>query len=196
MRVISNRSTGDMGRFLAREFAGKGKRVTLLEGSAATTNIPLDKAITVKKFFFYDELECLLLQELKRGYDVVIHAAAVSDFKLAKPFKGKLPSGKRLKLDLVPTKKLVAEIKKAAPRVFLVGYKLETGLDCKYILKKVKALFSDAGCDLVVANRQSSGDYEAVIIDPSGAVSPRVSTKQALVKVLAAKIDKRSMSGL
>ena len=94
MRVISNRSTGEMGRLIAQAFAKKGCSVTLLEGKAASSSVLLDKTITLKSFFYYDELVRLFKQELKCGYDVVIHAAAVSDFKLGKPFKGKLSSGK------------------------------------------------------------------------------------------------------
>ena len=91
MRVITNRSTGEMGRLIARAFAVKGNKVTLLEGKAASSKIKLGKTGSLRKFFYYDELARLLTQELKRGHDVVIHAAAVSDFELGKPFKGKNP---------------------------------------------------------------------------------------------------------
>jgi phosphopantothenoylcysteine synthetase/decarboxylase len=184
MRVITNRSTGEMGRLIAQAFASQGSRVTLLEGKAASSSIPLDKAITLKSFFYYDELAQLLSQEIKRGYDIVIHAAAVSDFQLGKPFKGKLSSGKTLRLELTPTKKLVDQIRKTSAKVFLVGFKLETKLTRAFILDKVKSLFKEAGCGLVVANVQKGRQYSACLVWPDGTMSAKVSSKTALVRIL------------
>jgi phosphopantothenoylcysteine decarboxylase/phosphopantothenate--cysteine ligase len=148
------------------------------------------KPSALKNFFYYDELARLLTQELKRGYDVVIHAAAVSDFELGKPFKGKLPSGKTLRLELTPTKKLVSRIKATSLRSFLVGFKLETTLTRPFILDKVKSLFKDAGCDLVVANVQKGRQYTACLIRPDGTMSPKVSSKAALVRILWKAVQK------
>jgi phosphopantothenoylcysteine decarboxylase/phosphopantothenate--cysteine ligase len=190
MRVITNRSTGEMGRLIARAFAGKGHSVTLLEGKAASSRISLNKTITVKAFFYYDELARLLTQELKRGYDVVIHAAAVSDFKPGKMFKGKLSSGKTLRLELTPTKKLVSRIKAASRKTFLVGFKLETKLTRPFILARAKSLFKEAGCDLVVANVQEKHRYGACLVWPDGRMSPKVPSKAGLVRILLETIQK------
>ena len=190
MRVITNRSTGEMGRLISQAFARKGCSVTLLEGKAASSQIPLNGNITLKNFFYYDELAVLLPQELKRGYDVVLHAAAVSDFKILKPFSAKISSGSALKLDLVPTKKLVDRIRKVLPTVFLVGFKLETKLTRSFILGRVKGLFKDAGCGIVVANVQKGGAYSACLIWPDGTISPKVSSKKALVRILLEAIQK------
>ena len=190
MRVITNRSTGEMGRLIARAFAAKGSKVTLLEGKAASSSIKLNKKISLKNFFYYNELARLLTQELKREYDVVIHAAAVSDFELGRPFKGKLPSGKTLRLELTPTRKLIGRIKTTSRRSFLVGFKLETTLTRAFILDKVKSLFKDAGCALVVANVQKGRQYAACLIWPDGTMSPKVSSKAALVKILWKAVQK------
>ena len=192
MRVITNRSTGEMGRLIAAGFSSQGWGVTLLEGQAASTQIPLSRTITLKSFFYYDELSVLLAQELRRGYDAVIHAAAVSDFQLKKPFKGKISSGRVMRLDLVPTKKLVDRIKAAAPKSVLVGFKLETDLSRAFIMKKTKSLFTGAHCDFVLANKQVNGKYEACLIEPLGKMSPKVFNKKDIVKVLVKKIDERA----
>ena len=191
MRVITNRSTGEMGRLIANACVAKGDRVTLLEGSAASSRVLLNKSITLKNFFYYDELARSLTQELKSGYDIVIHAATVSDFKLCEPFQGKLSSGKVLRLELTPTKKLVSRIKKVRPGCFLVGFKLETKLSRPFILEKVKALFCVADCDLVVANVQQGRQYKACLIWPDGTMDPKVSSKKALVRILTKAIEKK-----
>src|ERR1041385_7988360 len=125
VRVLSNRSTGELGRILARRLKGAGAKVTVLEGPVTE---PLkDRLIKVLKFSFFEELTELLNEELKKRYDVVIHAAAVSDFRLPKKFSGKISSEKRrLNLNLVRAPKLINRIKKIAPKTFLVGFKLES----------------------------------------------------------------------
>ena len=187
MRVITNRSTGEMGRRLAAAFVRRGARVTLLEGIVSTSR-PLPAGIKVRPFCFFDELQALLKEESARSYDVIVHAAAVSDFRVSTPAAGKVPSGQKLTLDLVPTAKLLNTIKNHAPDVFLVGFKFEPQLDHDYIHARTRALFDDAGCDIVVANRQSSHGYEAFLLFPDGRESSRVSSKAAITRALINEI--------
>ncbi len=179
-----------MGRLLANAFAQKKFRVTLLEGQGATTSIRLSEKVQLKKFLFYAELDALLKKELRRTCAAVIHAAAVSDFALPKPLKGKIASGKELTLNLLPTKKIVNTIKKIAPKVLLVGFKLETKLAAGFIMNKTRSLFNEAGCDLVVANTLKNAKYAAILMDASGRTSAKLNSKSDLVKVLSTRIDK------
>lgn len=179
-----------MGRLLAREFSSKGFQVTLCEGTLASSIIPLHKSVVIKQFFFYDELAALLEQELKAGPDIVIHAAAVSDFKLERPFNVKISSQKKLRLELVCTEKLIPRIKKIVPGAFLVGFKFETRLTRAFIIDKTKGLFQEAVCDVVVANAQKAGKYAAHLVWPDGSMSPRTSSKEALVRFLYKEIQK------
>ena len=183
MRVITNRSTGEMGRLLAAACLKRGAKVTLLEG-AVTTGLPLPRGVRQRKFYFFSELEKSLKLELGKRPDIVIHAAAVSDFALPRIFKGKLGSGDKVKLDLVPTKKLVKAIKKARVLVFLVAFKFEPKLERGYVLKKTRALFRQAKCDLVVANSVARGKYRACLVRPDGKMSEAVKSKRALVQLL------------
>ncbi len=162
MRVISNRSTGELGQRLAAGLAKSGARVTVLEGPVLQPlTVP---GVRVIKYFFYDDLSRLLRLELKKKYDAVIHAAAVSDYRLKKVFPAKLSSGRReLTLTLVPTEKLITAIKKIAPRVFLVGFKLEAARNSRGWAARAVDLIRAAGCDLVVVNSIKNG-YQADII--------------------------------
>lgn len=182
MRVITNRSTGEIGRLIANAFAAKGCRVTLLEG-AVTTAIPLKEGIKALKFFFFDELAALLRSELAKQPAIVIHAAAVSDFRFKKIVKGKIDSGDKLTLELVPTRKLVNGIKQFAPAALLVGFKFETTLSRSVITSN--KLFRVADCDLVVANAQTEKKYSAYLLNRTGVCSKRFSSKQGLVQALA-----------
>ncbi len=151
VRVISNRSTGQMGHVLARDFERSGARVTLLEGPC--TDPFTGRGITVRKFQFYDELRQSLKEELKKKYDIVIHAAAVSDYRLKHPYRSKLRSGiSKVNLALVPTRKIINEIRELAPRATLIGFKLEPLGVLSALRKKGKGLARQADCDFVVAN--------------------------------------------
>lgn len=183
MRVITNRSTGEIGRLIANRFSKAGARVTLLEG-AITTMTPIEKATRHLKFYTYSELQAALYKELERHYDIIVHAAAVSDFVVKKPSKSKLSSYDNLTLELVPTRKLILDIKKRAPLALLVGFKLESKINKKYILPKVAPLFDQAGCSLVVVNKSDAVGYQAYIMKNDRSTTRAVTSKRALVEML------------
>ncbi len=185
MRVITNRSIGEMGRLLANACAKAGGRVTLLEG-AVTTAVPLVKGIKVLRFFLFDELARLLTAQLKMHPDIVLHAAAVSDFRLKKIFKGKVASCDQMILELVATKKLINTIKELASQTILVGFKFESSL--KAAIKGAKVLFLNAGCDLVVANSQNVDGYQARLLCCDGLAKKIFTTKNEVVRHLIEQI--------
>lgn len=185
MRVISNRSSGSMGKLIIDELIKTGARITALEGPVLN---PLqDKKITLKKFTFFDEFAKLFKKELKKNFDIVIHAAAVSDFKPKTMRKKKISSDKNLTLTLIPTEKLITSIKKIAPKSMLVGFKLGSGR-CQRQLKK-EALMSveNNKCDLVVAN-SFKNDYTGFIFNNNGNLMAKGKTRKTissqLVKIL------------
>jgi len=185
VRVISNISTGEMGHTIAQAFRKAGAGVTMIEGPV--THALTDSGIKIIKYRFFDELAKLLKVELRKKYDVVIHAAAVSDFKVAKVRKGKLTSVKPMTLRLVATEKLIESIKSLSPDSLLVGFKLEPELDPEHIFKTVRDLFSHSGCDLVVANTLKGG-YKGYIVNADGSILCQAVNKKAiahnLVKIL------------
>ena len=191
MRVISNLSTGTLGQLIARDFQRSGAKVTLLEGPVTK---PLEKSsIRVLRFRYYDELSALLKNELNRKYDICIHAAAVADYKLTRPAKTKLRSDRRvLRLDLIPTRKIINQIRKLCPGLFLVGFKLEPGINKTTAAAKTRGVFKDAQCDLVVANSVNNGAYKSYILDRSGTIfshaRSRKELSQSLVRTVRSKL--------
>jgi len=165
VRVISNVSTGAMGRCLIEAFRKKQARLTVLEGLVQEP--ARFSGIKIKKFFFYDDLKKLIGRELKNHYDIFIHAAAVNDYRVKRICKGKIASGQHnLRLDLIPTPKLIHQIKKRAPDVLLVGFKLETNADPRYLSQRGFELIRKNRCDLAVANAVSgNGRYSGIIVD-------------------------------
>ena len=181
VRVISNVSSGEMGHLIAQAFQSHRACVTLIEGPVTHTLI--DKKIKIIKYRFFDELAHILKKELLKKYDVVIHAAAVSDFKVMRPLKSKISSKKTLTLSLVATRKLIQDVKRLCPDSFLVGFKLESNLNPKNIFKTVKSLFALGGCDLVVANTLTRG-YRGFIVNANGDILAKAANKKALAQNL------------
>ena len=182
MRVISNRSTGEMGHLLAKALSSAKAEVTLLEGPV--THSFHSNHVRVHKFSFFEELSGMLKSELKKRYDCVIHAAAVSDFKPRKIFPKKINSKAKLKLDLVPTPKLINIIKRNKPSVFLIGFKLENYFDDASAVKETKNLFAQSKCDLVVANFMKTNGYEALVLDPQQSLVGKAKSKVQLTQLL------------
>lgn len=189
VRVISNTSSGSLGHTCAKICLEKGARVTLLEGPG--TGALTETGIRRVKFHFLNELEDLLKKELLREYDVVIHAAAVSDFKLKRPFSGKLSSKpKELTLTLVPAKKLINLIKKISPKCFLVGFKMEPRYHQERLMKKARELLQRSQCDAVVANALNPG-YQAFILYKEGEATAPVKSRLKLVQHLIQGVETR-----
>ena len=189
VRVISNMSSGTLGQTCAKICQEKGAKVTLLQGPGTET-IALTGTRRIR-FQFFTELEDLLKKELNRKYDIVIHAAAVSDFKLKRPFSGKTSSGQNnLTLSLVPTKKIINSIKKTSPDCFLVGFKMEPYYRREPLLKKAQGLLKQASCDAVVANALKPG-YQAFIVYKDGTVTAPLKSKLKLIKYLIQDLETR-----
>lgn len=185
VRVISNVSSGETGHLIAMAFRQRGAQITVIEGPA--THKLEDKKIKIIKYRFFDELAAVLRRELLKKYDIILHAAAVSDFRVAGAPKSKISSKKALTLSLLATRKLINDIKRLSPGSFLVGFKLESKLNPKNIFKTVKDLFESSGCDLVVANTLTGG-YRGYIVNADGDVLAKASSKHALAQNLVKSV--------
>jgi phosphopantothenoylcysteine decarboxylase/phosphopantothenate--cysteine ligase len=136
----------------------------------------------VINFRFFSELKDILRRELKnKNYDIVIHSAAVSDFKPDYKLKGKLNSDKGCRLKLIPLEKLVVLIRRFAPKSILVMFKLEPTVTDKTLIQRAKSSRDMVGADMVVANRLSP--YRAFIIDKENN-QIKAQSKQELAKKL------------
>lgn len=189
VRVLSNISSGELGQILAEELSRQNAQVTLVQGPVRVSRAL--RNVKIISFKFFDELWAILKKELK-NYEICIHAAAVSDFRLKRPFGQKISSSKKnLKLNLVPTEKIINRIKKLNPNIFLVGFKLETRLTPRLARLKSSGLFKNANCDLVVANCVQGRRYSAYVLDPRQGLIQSAQSRQALVERLIQTLKER-----
>ncbi len=164
VRAITNRSSGKMGVALAEAALDRGARVTLI---AAQVAVPLPDRATVVRAETAGRLRAALLEVLggadgRAGFDALVMAAAVADFRPARPAESKLARGDGLTLELEPTPDILAEVARIAhgldtegaatrrplePRPLLVGFAAETGS-----IERAADKLRRKGLDLLVAN--------------------------------------------
>jgi phosphopantothenoylcysteine decarboxylase / phosphopantothenate---cysteine ligase len=147
VRFIGNRSSGLMGFMIAEEAARWGAEVTLITGpTALQTSMPWISRVDVGTAAeMYDA--CL---EAAKSSDIVIMAAAVADYTVAKPSATKIKKTDRaLNISLVPSKDILLELgKRKRKNQVLVGFALETDNERENSVKKLK----QKNLDLVVLN--------------------------------------------
>ncbi len=183
VRVISNKSTGELGIRIAHNLAQKGARVTLLQGPVLhSENL---NSIRIVKFNYFDELSKHFKRELKKKYDCVIHSAAVSDYRPVRYVNKKMTSElRKISLQLIPTEKLIARVKAISPNSFLVGFKLESNSKNQFLATKASKQIKKFNCDLVVANSQIRHRYKALIFNKQMRLLAKKTTRQGIARRL------------
>lgn len=155
VRVISNIFKGTLGLIIANEAVKRGAKVTLLLGPGETSFFRKNySSFRIIRFKFFEELYKLMKKEISsQRYDIVIHSAAVSDYRPVKYYKGKIKSKQEnLIIEFKPTVKIVDQIKKWDPRIFLVKFKLEVNLNKKRLIERTYESMLASNADLIVAN--------------------------------------------
>jgi len=84
--------------------------------------------------------------------DVVMLAAAVSDYGVENPFDGKLRSNDLLTIKLVQLPKIIHLIKTWHPTCKLVGFKMLVNSKEYQLIEAAKRSIAENGCDMIVAN--------------------------------------------
>jgi phosphopantothenoylcysteine synthetase/decarboxylase len=170
VRRLTNFSTGRLGTELANYLTACGHKVTLLIGESATW--PGErKAQVVIVFTSTKDLRARLKSFAGKKMDAIFHAAAVSDFTFGKMFTrdaaGKLnpfkPSkkistrGGNLLVELVPTPKIIAELRGWFPRTRIIGWKFEADGQRADALRSARRQMVDCSTDACVANGPAYG---------------------------------------
>ena len=170
VRRLTNFSTGRLGTELANFLAARGHRVALLIGESATY-AGGRRAQVVKVFSTTADLRAKLKSFSGKKVDAIFHAAAVSDFTFGKMFTrdvaGRLqpftPSqkistrGGNLFVELVPTPKIIAELRGWFPRTKLIGWKFEADGERADALCAARKKIADCATDGCVANGPAYG---------------------------------------
>jgi phosphopantothenoylcysteine decarboxylase/phosphopantothenate--cysteine ligase len=153
VRYISNRSSGKMGYAIAMAAKRRGASVTLVSGP--TTLVPpygiifhqIRTAEEMRKTVLDNSFDC----------DIIIKAAAVSDYRPKESAQQKIKKGPdSMTLELVKNADILRELgdKKKRSTCFLVGFAAET----EDLLANAKKKLEEKNLDMIVANDVSRDD--------------------------------------
>ena len=148
-RYISNRSSGKMGYALADAAQRRGAHVVLVSGP---TDLPAPEGVDWVPVRTAAEMYAAVLEHAPSA-NIVIKAAAVSDYRVAEPAASKMKreSG-RVTLELEPTADILAELAAGTSAErdaqVLIGFAAETDRIAEHAREKL----ARKGADIIVAN--------------------------------------------
>ena len=193
VRYLSNRSSGKMGYALAREAQARGAQVTLVSGPTPLEPLPQVEMTPVRSAA---EMRRAVLGQAGEQ-DVIVMAAAVSDYTPIRPSERKLKKGSEgLELSLEPTGDILLELGKGKrENQFLVGFAAETGT----LVENARSKLKQKNLDLIVANDVSGPDIgfasdsnQVSILDPQGVLTTSEKlSKAAIAALIWDEIEKR-----
>lgn len=171
VRRLTNFSTGRLGTELANFLVARGHKVILLAGETSTYSGER-KAQRVEFFTTTADLRAKLKSFSGKKVDAIFHVAAVSDFLPGRIFTpneaGKLVEIKsakkistragKLLVELVPTPKIIAELRGRFPRSKIVGWKFEADGKRADAVTAARKQIADCSTDLCVVNGPAYGE--------------------------------------
>ncbi|WP_206059685.1 bifunctional phosphopantothenoylcysteine decarboxylase/phosphopantothenate--cysteine ligase CoaBC [Novacetimonas cocois] len=191
VRYLANRSSGRQGYAIAGALAAMGAQVTLVSGP---TDLPPPPGVTLHRVETAEEM--LAACEAALPCDVAICAAAVADWRVARPGTRKIkksPDAPPPGLTLVPNPDILAHLSRpgpARPRL-VIGFAAETD----DVRDNAAAKRLRKGCDWIVANdvRAETGimgghENEVTLITATGMEHWPRTSKDAVARGLVHKI--------
>jgi phosphopantothenoylcysteine decarboxylase/phosphopantothenate--cysteine ligase len=169
VRRLTNFSTGRLGSELVNYLAARGHEATLLIGQQATYRGERHARQT-EDFTTTANLRERLQALASPAVSAVFHAAAVSDFTFGKVWR-RSPQGELMELkggklstregtllaELLPTPKIIAELRQWFPTARLVGWKYEVEGGRAEVIRLGERQLTDCRTDACVANGPAYG---------------------------------------
>ena len=190
VRFVGNRSSGRMGVALAEEAQRRGAEVTLIASNL--TVAPPDGIEIVHAPTAADVQQATTSHG---GADVVLMAAAVSDYRPAQTVGAKRPKdGKTWQIELEPTTDVLRSLGESRKNgQVLVGFAAETAANG---LERARKKLSDKQVDLIVYNDVSRDDVgfdakenEVVIVSAQGERRVDKAPKEAIAAAILDEVE-------
>ena len=194
IRAITNQSSGKTGVSLAKELVSAGAKVTFVYGPG--NEIP-PKGAKIINVVTSKEMFDVVKRELKNKFDIVIMAAAVSDYIPKNPSAKKIKSSKiNLSISLKKAPKIIDHIKKMQKNVLLVGFKAETNVTNAQLIKSAKKKLKESSSDMIIANdigtsryKKNSKNNQIIIVDLKKNTVSGWMKKEKIAKIIKKQIE-------
>jgi phosphopantothenoylcysteine decarboxylase / phosphopantothenate---cysteine ligase len=191
VRFVGNRSSGRMGVALAEEARRRGAEVTLIASNLA---IPAPDGIEVVEAPTAADVERAATANAQA--DIVLMAAAVSDYRPAETEAGKRPKDKEpWRIELEPTVDVLGELgRRRANGQILVGFAAEAGENG---LERARGKLTAKQLDLIVYNDVSRPDVgfdaaenEVVIVSSNGERRVQKAPKDEIAAAILDEVER------
>ena len=171
IRFIQNISSGSTGFAIADDLFRHGHDVTCVKG---ITTVPTPKWLPL--IIQADSPDEMLKELFALSNDEIeawIHSAAVLDYVVENSAEGKLASQQGpLEVKLIESPKHILELTQKCQGSVRIGFKLETGIKQKELVRRALAQIEYANMTAVVANRledlNDSSKPRAYLVDKTG----------------------------
>ena len=203
VRVLTNRSSGRMGRALAKACYVRGAAVTLVHGlvgpqplaDAGSRLRDDDPAVPYAEAVGAETTDAMIdaVEERLSRTDAVLSAAAIGDYT-TDPATEKLQSGEPRTLALSPTPKLLDRVRERRPDLPIVAFKLESNGGAETLTDAARTLAERVDAGFVVANHADALGADAtrvVLVDDDGTTTvegPKSDIALAIADELAAHL--------
>ena len=194
VRIITNQSTGRTGVLLASELISAGARVTMVYGPG--TEKPPRGAKVIRVDTGRQMLDAVKIQ-LQKKFDIIIMAAAVSDYTPQRASRKKIKSDMdTLTVRFRKTPKIIGMVKRYQKDAFLVGFKAETDVSRDSLVRAARKKMLETGADMIIANDvgkeyKNKNNNKVIAVDFKGSVSSGRRKKQTIAKFITGQIEKR-----
>lgn len=193
VRRLTNRFRGTLGTLIAEELWLRGAAAYLVLGGGAYRPPDWLPHEIVPTYDDYRERVLAVLDEGAAGdasYRAGIFSAAVADYRPKEVHAGKIPSGGELQtIELVPTRKVIREVRDRHPDLHMVTFKYEEDVSHDELIEIARKR-AEEGYEAVVANRgeEMEGDHVAWLVTPGGEPRKMVG-KTGIARALADHLE-------
>lgn len=189
VRFLSNASSGKMGYAIASVCVNNGAETYLVSGP---TNLKPPRGVHFKSVTSTREmLDACLDIVSNKDIEIIVLAAAPSDFYFEERFNDKVVSDVAYHVTLKPTPKISKVLRERAPETIIVGFKAEYNAPHEKLIDRAKSRMEEYGFDIVVANDVSRRDVgfgsdfnEGYLVTKNCIFKVDKVTKRAMARIL------------
>ena len=209
VRSITNHSTGHLGKIITETLLAAGHEVCLITTKRAL-KLEAHPNLSIREIDNTNDL-LVVMQELVKEYQVLIHSMAVSDYTPVymtgldevktssnleelldkKNKEAKISSTDEVQvLFLKKTPKIISLVKEWNPAIHLIGFKLLVDVSEDYLIEIARKSLIKNQADLIIANdltQISANQHQAIFVEKEQLQT--VQTKEEIANLLLEKIQ-------